>query len=347
MKLFCLYLAFFISLASFSQYTEVINSKRPGFSESPFAVGTKVYQFEGGLFYHKNDNPNFFSNQKSRGLDLFIRSGLISEKLEVNANFKIQKDDVLSNVVTGSTYPKSGISQFTIGAKYLFYMPKYKDPSKEIRSWKAKLAFDWKRLIPSVGLYAGLNTNLLSKDYKEPTLSPKAVLLLQNDFTSSLILVTNFVGDYLTYKERRTIGYITTLTYTLSPRISMFGEHQGMFTHYTKYYDVGGGLAYLFNKDLQLGLNLRTDSQFRNLNIYGGLGLSYRIDRHKDKVIRIKTKSNNEGSGKVQEKKGLFKRIFKKKSRRGKAPKKRKYRKTRSRNKTKTRKPRTSRRTRE
>ena len=245
MKLFCLYLAFFISLASFSQYTEVINSKRPGFSESPFAVGTKVYQFEGGLFYHKNDNPNFFSNQKSRGLDLFIRSGLISEKLEVNANFKIQKDDVLSNVVTGSTYPKSGISQFTIGAKYLFYMPKYKDPSKEIRSWKAKLAFDWKRLIPSVGLYAGLNTNLLSKDYKEPSLSPKAVILLQNDFTPSLILVTNIVGDYLTLKENRTYGYITTLTFAVSPKVSLFGEHLGMFTRYTKNYDVGGeGVAY-------------------------------------------------------------------------------------------------------
>lgn len=339
MKLFCLYLAFFISLTSFSQYTEVINSKRPGFAESPFAIGSKVYQIESGLFYHKNDNPNFFTKKKSRGLDLFLRTGFISEKLEINANFKLQKDDILSNVVTGSTYSIGGISQFTVGAKYLFYMPKYKDPSKEIRSWKAKLAFDWKRLIPSVGLYAGLNTNLLSTNYKEASLSPKAVILLQNDFSPDLILVTNFVGDYLNINEKRTIGYITTMTFAVTPQFSLFGEHQGMFTRYTKHYEVGGGLAYLFNKDLQLGLNLRTDPQFNHLNIYGGLGLSYRIDNHKDKVIR--TKSTNEGSGKVQEKEGFFKRLFKKKNRRGKAPKKSKYRKKRSRTKTKTRKPRT------
>ena len=36
---------------SYAQYTEVINSRRPGFSESPYAVGTKVYQVEAGLFY--------------------------------------------------------------------------------------------------------------------------------------------------------------------------------------------------------------------------------------------------------------------------------------------------------
>lgn len=340
-KLISLIIVLSISLSSFSQYTEVINSKRPGFAESPFAVGSKVYQIEGGLFYQRNDNPNFFTKKKSLGMDLFLRSGFISEKLEINANFKLQKDNVLNNVVTGSTYDIGGISQFTIGAKYLFYMPKYKDPSKEIRSWKAKLAFDWKRLIPSVGFYAGLNTNLLSSDYKGPSLSPKAVILLQNDFSQDLILVTNFVGDHLTIKENRTLGYITTLTYSISPNFSMFGEHQGMFTRYTKYYEVGGGLAYLFNKDFQLGLNLRTDSQFDYLNIYGGLGLSYRIDRHKDKVIR--TKSSNEGSGKVQEKEGIFKRLFKKKSRRGKAPRKRKYRKTRTRSKEKTREPRTKR----
>ncbi len=337
MKFFSLFLVFFISLSSFSQYTEVINSKRPGFSESPFSVGTKVYQIEGGLFYQKNDNPDFFTKKKSMGIDLFLRSGFIWEKFEINGNFKFQKDNVLNNIVTGTTYNRSGLSEFTVGAKYLFYMPKYKDPSKEIRSWKAKMAYDWKRLIPSVGFYVGLNTNLLGIDYKEPSLSPKAVILLQNDFSSDLILVSNLVGDYLTINEKRTLGYITTLTYTVSPKVSMFVEHQGMFTPYKKYYEIGGGFAYLFNKDLQLGLNVRTDSQFDYLNIYGGMGLSYRIDRHKDKII--KSKSINDGSGKVTSKKGQSKGVFKK-NRRGKKPRKRKYGKVRTRSKEKTREPR-------
>ena len=328
MKLFSLIFVSFISFATYSQYTEIINSKRPGFAESPFALGTKVYQIEGGYFFHKNDKPDFFTKKKSQGLNLFLRSGFISEKLEVNANFKLQKDDLLSNMVSGTTYPNSGISQFTVGAKYLFYMPKYKDPSKEIRSWKAKMAFDWKRFLPSVGLYAGLNTNLLSADYKATSMSPKAVILLQNDFSEDLVLVTNIVGDYLTLNEKRTYGYIATMTYAVTPKVSIFGEHQGMFTRYTKNYDVGGGVAYLVNENLQLGLNVRTDSQFDYLNIYGSLGLSWRMDNHKDKEIRLK---GNDGSGKIQHKEGFFKRLFSKKSRRPKPPKKSRYRKKRTR----------------
>lgn len=339
MKLFSSILAFFISLSSFSQYTEFINSKRPGFAESPFAVGTKVFQIEGGYFYHKNDKPDFFTKKKTHGIDLFLRQGFITEKLEISANFKLQKDNILNNIVTGTTYSTGGISQFTAGAKYLFYMPNFKDPAKEIRSWKAKLAFDWKRLIPSVGLYVGLNTNVLSNDYKELSMSPKAVILLQNDFSDELILVTNFVGDYITLGEKRTIGYITTLTFAITPDFSMFGEHQGMFTRYTKNYEIGGGIAYLINKDTQLGLNIRTDSQFDYLNIYGGLGLSWRLDNHKDKIKREKG-INTEGSGKVRGKKKLFDGLFKKKSRRGKPPRKRKYKRTRKSRKPKVRKPR-------
>ncbi len=331
MKYYVLVFFLSVSLLSYSQYTEVINSKRPGFSESPFGVGTGVYQIEGGFFYQKNDRPDFFTTRKSRGIDLFLRSGLFWERFELSTNIKYQKDDIIRNLVTGETNPISGISQFTVGAKYLFYMPKYKDPSKEIRSWKSKTAFDWRRLIPSVGLYAGFNTNALGIDYQVATFSPKIAVLLQNDFSPDLILVTNFIGDYLTIDNNRTIGYITTLTYAFTPRFSAFGEHQGMFTRYTKNYEIGGGLAYLFHKDLQIGLNLRTDHQIDYLNIYGGLGLSYRIDRHKDKLIM--SKSNQEGSGKVQYKRdGFFKRLFNKKSRRGKKPSKRKSRKKRKTN---------------
>lgn len=339
MRLFSLVFIFLFSWSVYSQYTEVINSKRPGFAESPFAVGTKVFQVEGGYFYSKDDTPDFFTRNKTHGINLFLRQGFITEKLEISANFKLQKDNILNNTVTGTTYSIGGISQFTAGAKYLFYMPKYKDPSKEIRSWKAKMAFDWKRLIPSVGLYVGLNTNLLSKDYKELSMSPKAVILLQNDFSDVLILVTNFVGDYITLSEERTIGYITTLTYAITSEFSIFGEHQGMFTRYTKKYEVGGGIAYLMNKNTQLGLNIRTDSQFNYLDIYGGLGLSWRLDNHKDKIISPKG-INAEGSGKVRPKKKLFEGLFKKKNRRSKPPRKSKYRKTRKSRKSKVRKPR-------
>ena len=53
---------FLLLLAEFSygQYTEVINSRRPGFSESPFSVGTKVYQVEAGLFYKNTGRYQYY-----------------------------------------------------------------------------------------------------------------------------------------------------------------------------------------------------------------------------------------------------------------------------------------------
>jgi len=310
-----------ISLSAYSQYTEVINSKRPGFSESPFGIGTKVYQIESGFFYRYNDRPEIFTRQQSMGMDLFLRSGFIWEKLELNANFTYQKDQVLDNLVLGTTNATSGFSQFTVGAKYLFYMPKYKNPAEEIRSWKEKFAFDKKRLIPSVGLYVGLNTNFLGQDYKAPSLSPKAVILLQNDFSEYLIWVNNIVGDYLTLNEQRTLGYVSTLSYSMTDRFAIFGETQGMFTRYTKEFHFGGGFAYLPSRNLQIDLFARHEIEFDYLNLYGGLGLSWRIDNHKDKLV-FKKGENNEGSGRAQDKKGnFFSRIFKKKGRRSKPPK--------------------------
>ena len=57
-----IFLLFFLQIG-WSQYTEVINSKRPGFSDTPYSVGTKVYQVEGGLFY---------KNVLSRLLDIIL-----------------------------------------------------------------------------------------------------------------------------------------------------------------------------------------------------------------------------------------------------------------------------------
>ena len=297
---------------SFAQYTEVINSKRPGFSESPFGIGTKVYQIETGGFYRYNAKQELLTTRSSGGMDLFLRSGLFWEKLEVNIGFTYQKDQVLDDLLLDNTFAQSGFSQFTLGGKYLFYMPKYKDPSKEIRSWKKKWAFDTKRLIPSIGLYAGLNTNLLGKPYKAPSLSPKVVLLLQNDFSPYLIWVNNIVGDYLTLNDQRTFGYISTLSYSMTDRFSIFGETQGMFTKTEKEFLFGGGFAYLPSKNMQIDIFARHEIEFDYLNLYGGLGFSWRLDRHKDKVIYKKT-NKDVGSGKINRKKGnFFSRLFKK-----------------------------------
>jgi len=338
MKYFLLLFFLFYNSSSFGQYTEVINANYPGFSVSPYTIGTGVYQVESNLFYHHNNRPDFFTKKKSLGANLSLRTGLFLEKLELNADFKFQKDAVLNNMVTGTTIPKSGISEFSFGAKYMIFMPKYKDKSKEIRSWKRKYAYDWTRLIPGVGVYAGLNTNWLSATYEAPSMTPKASILLQQDLDDWTTLVTNIYGS-LSLNDQRTYnyGHVSTLTYSMTDRLSIFGEYKGAYTRYTKEFQAGGGFAYLATKDLQIGLHAHTDIQLDYLNIYGGLGVSWRLDRHKDKEIRVK----GDGSGEkvIYKRDGFFKRLFAK-GRRGKAPKSVKGKKRRGRREKRTKKPR-------
>ena len=128
----------------YSQYTEVINSNRPGFSESPYSVGKGVYQFESNLFLRNTSIEPTFSIPKSLGVDLLFRTSFFLEKLELNAQVTYQNDKVAFKNVFTSDYNTSGFSNFTIGAKYLVFQQEYEDKTKEVRSWKRRMAFDKK-----------------------------------------------------------------------------------------------------------------------------------------------------------------------------------------------------------
>ena len=79
-------LIFGLQLSS-AQYTELVNSRRPGFSDSPFSVGTDVLQFEGGLFYKSIEDRG--TSVTSYGTDIMIRYGKFLEKLEVNLDARL------------------------------------------------------------------------------------------------------------------------------------------------------------------------------------------------------------------------------------------------------------------
>ncbi|MDZ7613598.1 MAG: transporter [Flavobacteriaceae bacterium] len=223
---------------SYAQYTPIINSKRPGFSDSPYSVGTKVYQVEGGLFYKnvgnylyydQSDLTSYQYSAESFGTDLMLRTGLFLEKLEFNVELAFVNEDRNYSVPTAFSESELGLSKLTVGAKYLVYMPEYADKSKEIRSWKARHAFDKKRLIPAVGVYAGLNTNFLMDMYKNPDgISPRFAIFTQNDLSNRWIVLLNFIADK-SFTDQSENSFIGTTTYTLTEKLSVFGEGQLFF----------------------------------------------------------------------------------------------------------------------
>ena len=241
-----------------AQYTEIINSKRPGLSESPYGVGTDVIQVETGVFFGKNTSNATFAKISPQGVNVFLRYGKFIEKLEINANITYQKDELQFNNIFTTTRGIKGISQLTIGAKYLIFQQEFDDKSKEIRSWKKRTAFDKKRLIPSVGVYVGMNTNFVGEDYKEEGMSPKAAILLQNDFTQRLILITNLIADRIG-KDNKSYSYIATMTYAITDQWSFFVENQGDFLENKTDFQIGTGVAYLYTKDMQFDASVRTN----------------------------------------------------------------------------------------
>ena len=292
-----------------AQYTEIINSKRPGFSESPYSIGTNVFQFETGLFYKTSNNETILSRPNTIGGELFFRYGKFREKLEFNAKVTYQRDEILNNPPEANSFIR-GISELTIGAKYLIYEQKYTDKSKEIRSWKRRVAFDKKRFIPSVGAYVGVNTNFLGDGFKENELSIKGAVLLQNDFSDRLVLLTNLIADKI-LSDSNEYSYIATMTYALNYKWSYFIENQGIFEKgFAPKFHFGTGIAYLFSNNLQLDASVRTNFFDDYSFLYSSIGAAWRIDRHSDGIVPktqlTKQKSRKKGN--------IFSRLFKKKN---------------------------------
>ena len=292
-----------------AQYTEIINSKRPGFSESPYSIGTNVFQFETGLFYKTSNNETILSRPNTIGGELFFRYGKFREKLEFNAKVTYQRDEILNNPPEANSFIR-GISELTIGAKYLIYEQKYTDKSKEIRSWKRRVAFDKKRFIPSVGAYVGVNTNFLGDGFKENELSIKGAVLLQNDFSDRLVLLTNLIADKI-LSDSNEYSYIATMTYALNYKWSYFIENQGIFEKgFAPKFHFGTGVAYLFSNNLQLDASVRTNFFDDYSFLYSSIGAAWRIDRHSDGIVPktqlTKQKSRKKGN--------IFSRLFKKKN---------------------------------
>lgn len=324
---------FFIAILSFylssAQYTEIINSKRPGFSDSPYSVGTNVYQVETGFFYKKIGNylyqVNGVStqyNSQAFGTDMLLRVGKFFERLEfdVDMSFGYEKRNYRQPEVI--SYDKLGFSKFTVGAKYLIYMPTYTDKSKEIRSWKKRNAFDKKRLIPAVGVYAGLNTNLLTDLQKDPEgMSPRIAVFTQNNISDKFIFLTNFIADKFT-TDQRVYSYILTATYSINDQVSIFGENQGFFPANSQFdLQWGLGAGYLFAKNFQVDLSTRfIIDEYGDHTFWVGTGLSYRVDRHVDK---FKSLDDNGNVTAEENKGGFFSRLFGK----NKADKQRKVKK--------------------
>lgn len=289
-KFSILFLIFSVTHLAFGQYTEVINSNRPGVSQSAFAVGPNVIQFEAGPYFVKEEHTLLQHKVSGFGADFAARYGLIYEQLELNAQGTYQRD---SQTVYSSSIPsdnkRANFKNLTVGAKYLVYDPhRHMEAEKpNLYSWKANQAFKWKSLIPAVAVYAGANFDTKDNPYTAPGIegfSPKIAVISQNNFTGGWVFVINLIKDRIG-TDYSDFQYILTLTHSFNPQWVIFGETQGIKSDFyaDNLFRFGG--AYLWSKNFQLDTALTFNTK-DTPSVFGvNFGMSYRLDFHQDKEI--------------------------------------------------------------
>lgn len=297
-----------ISNIGVCQYTEQINSNRPGYSIGAYSVGKGVVQIETG-FESRNYKHNGYNQSTIKGTVGFLslRWGFLFERLELTYDASYMFDKFTNKIPNNPIEVKrSGFLQNFLGVKYLIYDPFKKEKEINVYSWKANNGFKLKDLIPAVSLTVGANFDPFSEEtpyphgdlfgtlyrpvfyqtlyYVAPSPTPLTLMgtvATQSHFLGTWVFVTNFsLKRYLSKFIEKT--YIITLTHAFNPLWSVYVENQGVFSERHSDNIIRAGAAYLVGRNLQvegtIGTNTRTDPSFFSINA----GASYRLDFHKD-----------------------------------------------------------------
>ena len=324
------FLLLFSYLSLFAQYTETINSNRPGFSQGAFSVGKQILQFEAGFGLGKEEHSLLNTETSAFIIDYEIRYGVWKEELEISLIGAYQSNSK-TLLESQSTYTERNFNSNTLGAKYLFFDPYRKKALEKpnLYSWKANNGFHWKDLIPAMSIYAGANfdqadnplthipdTKLTLFNEEVETgmeISPTVAIATQNNW-GSWVFVINLIGERFTLDEK-SYSYILTLTHTFNAKLAAFIENQGIKSDFYADQLFRGGATYLVNKNFQIDASILLNFKDTPSRLYGRFGVSYRFDMHKkDEYIEDKGKAGREK--KKKEKNSTKKKTKNKKSKR-------------------------------
>jgi hypothetical protein len=293
-----------ISATQYAQYTDIINSNRPGKSMSAFSVGKTVIQAEVGLYgiREKHDLSRYEAN--GFGTELDVRYGAFFDQFEFTLNTQYQYDWYQAPLINDT---RGGFKQVTVGAKYLVYDPFIKQDKPNIYSWKANHKFNWKQIIPAVAVYAGLNFNLGDNPFTFPTdrtISPKVMVITQNHFGSKWVWVNNIIADkYMT--DYPTLGIISTMTRGFNMRWSGFLEFQGYKSDWYADTVFRLGAAYLVRENIQLDASFTKNVKDTPSLLLANVGMAWRFDsNYETNYKRVKGEKKSKKDKKSKAEKG-------------------------------------------
>ena len=307
-KLKALALTFFAGTAiTNAQFTETINSNRPGQSQGAFAVGTGVYQLEAGGFYGNDTHELRQTDTDLYGANYMIRAGLLTDILELSIQGRYQSEE--TTIFQGGQnriYERNNFPFNTFGAKLLLYDPnKNGDNRREVnlKSWDANQRFDWRRLIPAISLYGGANITIQEDNpYRfegENKYTPQVTLITQHNW-GRWVWVMNFTAEKFT-ETYSNYEFIGTLTHTFNPKLAVFGEYQAIIgdLYADDIFRAGG--AYLLTDYLQIDVAGLTNIKDTPSRWQVQAGLSVRLNFHKDTEFKNLSKDGDQRKARTQQ----------------------------------------------
>ncbi|TDN87879.1 outer membrane putative beta-barrel porin/alpha-amylase [Salegentibacter sp. 24] len=303
---------FFAIISANGQYTETINSNRPGESQGAYAVGKNVLQLEAGAYMGHENHILYNSDTDILGASYGLRYGFLTEILELNFFGSFQ--DQVTSIPVGNSTDEFKTSNFTtniIGAKFLLFDPNVSIQEREVNlySWEANQRMDFRSLIPAVSIYAGANFMWWENPYMfegESEISPKAAVITQQNW-GRWVLVMNFIADKFT-EEFPSYGGVFTLTHAITPEFAIFGEFQTYISDLYADELVRGGAAYLLSKDFQLDISGLVNFKDTPSRWQVAAGVSFRLDFHEDdEYIEDTYEGERNKNGEKLEETGFYK----------------------------------------
>ena len=327
-------LFFFVCFLGFGQYTDQINSNRPGASIGAFSVGTRVIQFEAGAEYRSYKHKAYNNSKINGNIGFFsLRYGFLKEQLELTYEGVYQIDQLENRLALPAlNYEREGFLQNFLGIKYLVFDPFRREQEIDVYSWKANNGFKLRDLIPAVSITLGANAvlkqdnpypygnvfgnlsnpvffgNLGRGPEKEPVVNGRATLATQSHFLGTWVFVTNFTYNRI-LTDFPEMNYILTLTHTINPLWSVYLETQGYSSDIYTDQIFRTGAAYLLTDDIQLEATIGANTKDTPSLFFMNAGVSYRLDFHKDidpeqkaeeKALRKEEKSMKKGAKKAE-----------------------------------------------
>ncbi len=293
---FCLLLN---TCLAFSQYTDIINSNRPGLTIGAYSVGSNVFQIESGIQYRRLNGSQPDRMEDRIGLDVALRYGLFFETLELMYEGTYVSDRI--NLDDGTQSQLSDLTRNRLGLKFLIFDP-YRNPERNkpnLYSWRKNNLFQWRNLIPAVSLYGGANFNLGNNPFypNVPQITYRGMIATQSILSPRLVLSSNVAYDRI-QSEQPEWNVLISLSHALrNPTWSLFGEFQYIDSDVFDDQLIRTGVAHLFPRDLQIDLVLSSSLKADPSWILVTAGVSYRIDRHEDRVIPSRPTSRKRKKG--------------------------------------------------